>query len=259
MEIGCCCAIEKEPLAREAGFDYVECTVVSLSPDKEDADFTPILARYGASTLPARAFNVFLPRDLKIVGPTIQEERLANYLNRALGRVRRLGGEVVVFGSGGARSIPEGFPRDEAVDQIVRFLHLVADVTDHTNLMIAIEPLNRRESNVINSVAEAVDLAIRVDRPSIRVLADFYHMDEENEPIDHLVRFRDWIIHIHVADTGRLAPGTGQYPYESFAAALQQAEYKGRVSIECRWGDFLAEAPAALQFLRHTFSDAHTQ
>jgi sugar phosphate isomerase/epimerase len=161
-----------------------------------------------------------------------------------------VGGQVIVFGSGGARTIPEDFSRDAAIKQIIDFLHLVADAADGTGVTIAIEPLNRKESNVINSVAEAVEIAGQVGRPSIRVLADFYHMDEENEPLSHLVQYEDWIAHIHVADTGRHAPGTGQYPYETFAGQLQQAGYAGMVSVECRWIDFSAEAGPAVKFLR---------
>ncbi len=93
-------------------------------------------------------------------------------------------------------------------------------------------------------------MARQVGRPEIRVLADFYHMDEENEPLEHLVKYKDWLAHIHVADTVRLAPGTGQYPYEKFAGQLAQAGYEGLVSIECRWNNFAAEAGPAVQFLR---------
>ena len=99
-------------------------------------------------------------------------------------------------------------------------------------------------------MAEAVELAHQVGRPGSRVLADFYHMAEEEEPLEHLVKYKDWLAHIHVADTGHLAPGTGQYPYERFAGQLAQAGYEGMVSIECRWNDFAAEAGPAVQFLR---------
>jgi sugar phosphate isomerase/epimerase len=253
MLIGCCCPIESAHAAQAAGFDYIECTVVSLRPEEDDAEVAAILAEYNAAVLPVRAFNVFLPGDLKIVGPKVDQERIQRYLESALARVRRTGAQIVVFGSGGARSIPDGFPRDEAVHQITNFLRTVADIADYSELVVAIEPLNRRESNVINSVAEAAELAKQVDRPSVRVLADFYHMSEEHEPLGHLVRYKDWTVHVHLADTGRHAPGTGQYPYEQFAATLHQAGYAGMVSVECRWNDFTEEAPLAVEFLRRTF------
>ena len=75
--------------------------------------------------------------------------------------------------------------------------------------MLVIEPLNRAESNIANSVAEGVRFAEAVSRPEVKVLADFYHMDEENEPLDELVVNAGWLAHVHLADTGRMSPGTG--------------------------------------------------
>jgi sugar phosphate isomerase/epimerase len=253
MLIGCCCALDQADLAHAAGFDYLEGPLVSLLPEQDDKHFAPVLAAYQAAPLPVRAFNIFLPGDLKVVGPAVDQARVERYVERALARARQVGAELLVFGSGGARRVPDGFSRQQATDQLVAFLQLVADAATANGLTIAIEPLNRKESNIINSVAEGVELAQRVDRTPIRVLADFYHMDEEHEPLDHLSQFKEWLAHVHVADTGRLAPGTGVYPYAEFAGELRRANYTGMVSIECRWQDFAAEAGPAVQFLRRTF------
>lgn len=250
MQIGCCAPIENAPQVGAAGFDYIECPLVSLLADEAEAAFRPVLETYNGSAVPVGAFNIFLPRDLKVVGSEVDWERLRRYTARALERARRVGADTVVFGSGAARAIPEGFPPAEAKSQIVRFLHEVADDADKVGVVVVIEPLNRKESNVINSVAEAVELAQQVGRASIRVLADFYHMDEEREPLNHLTQYKDWIAHVHVADTGRGAPGTGHYPYQEFAQRLQQTGYNGLVSVECRWNDFSREAPASVRFLR---------
>lgn len=253
MLIGCCCPLERGPAAKAAGFDYIEAGLVSLIPDEDDTAFAPVLAQYQASEIPVRAFNLFLPRDLKIVGPETDEERMRRYCERALQRAQTIGATRVVLGSGGSRRIPDDFPRAEAVAQIVHFLNIAADAADQTDIVIAIEPLNKRESNVINSVAEGVEVAKMADRERIKVLADFYHMDEDDEPLSHLNEYQDWLEHIHVADTDRRAPGTGQYPYDEFAERLERAGYDGMISVECRWEDFEAEAPDAVTFLRKVF------
>lgn len=82
--------------------------------------------------------------------------------------------------------MPDGFSREKGEEQIVQFLERVANYSDALGITIVIEPLNQKESNIINSVPEAVSIAKKVNRPSIQVLADFYHMDEENEPLEHL-------------------------------------------------------------------------
>lgn len=250
MQFGCCAPIERAAAVHAAGFDYLEAGVKSLLPDEDDTAFAPILAQFQTSPVPVRAFNLFLPGDLKIVGEAVDEARMKQYVQRAAARIRQIGATTAVVGSGGSRSIPDGFPRERAITQIVHFFNLLADETDGTELTIAIEPLNKRESNVINSVAEGVEIARLVDRPSIKVLADFYHMDEDDEPLSEISKHKDWLAHVHVADTGRGAPGSGQYPYDRFVQELKAAGYDGMVSIECRWNDFEAEARPALEFLR---------
>ena len=252
MRIGCCCNIEDAPIAHAAGYDFIECRVTALLPEESDATVAPLLAQHKASPIPISAFNIFIPRELKIVGPEVDEARLGRYVESALARVHEVGGEIVVFGSGVARAIPDGFSVEKARTQTIRFLHQVADAAQRNDVTVVIEPLNRKESNTILSVPEAVALATEVNRPNIQALADFYHMDEEQEPLTNIPEHAAWIKHIHVADTGRRSPGLGDYPYAEFAEILRQAHYNGRVSIECRWQDFAAEAHLALEFLRRT-------
>src|SRR5687768_12395842 len=121
MRIGCCCDIADAPVAHEAGFDFIECKIVSLLPEENDAVALPIIAQHRASLLPVAAFNVFLPRHLKIVGAKVDTERIARYVDNALGRLHALGAQMVVFGSGAARAIPDGFSRQEAREQTVSF------------------------------------------------------------------------------------------------------------------------------------------
>ncbi len=252
MQFGVCTGIENAETARTAGFAFIEPTVRSLHSGK---DFTVIQAAYAAAGLPTPTFNVFVPGELKITGPAVDMAKLQAYVAESLGRVKSVGGELVVFGSGGARNIPDGFDRDTAWQQLIDFLQMVAVEADKTGISITIEPLNRKESNVINSVAEGVALAQAVARPSIRVLADLYHMQEENEALATVVENAPWLAHVHVADSGRLAPGTGSYPYPEFFGHLKSTGYAGRIAVECKWQDFEEEAGAAVAFLRKTWDN----
>ena len=121
---------------------------------------------------------------------------------------------------------------------------------------LVIEPLNRGETNIINSVPDAVALARSVDHPNILALADIYHMEEESEPFDHVLDAKGFLAHVHVADTGRFAPGTGSYDTIGLFRRLKTIGYEGRISVECSWRDFATEAPAACRFLRETWEKA---
>jgi sugar phosphate isomerase/epimerase len=118
--------------------------------------------------------------------------------------------------------------------------------------------LNRKESNIVNSVGEGVRFAKAVNRPEIRVLADIYHMDEENEPLSEVATHIEWLSHIHLADTGRFNPGTGSYDYDTFFGYLKTANYRGMLSAECTVKNPEADMRQSLAFLRRHWPSEST-
>jgi len=188
---------------------------------------------------------------VKLVGPNVDFGLVKTYVQRALQRAGELHAETVVFGSGGARALPEGFNRAVAWGQLVRFLELCSNEAAKYKLVIAIEPLNKAETNIINTYLEGVQLAMDVGRDEVRVLADIYHFMTDNEPIDDISHEPAWLAHVHLADTGRKFPGSGMYPLERLFSILRDIDYPGKVSVECNWGpSFTDESARALRFLR---------
>jgi sugar phosphate isomerase/epimerase len=252
MSIGMCLGHD-QVAGLAPGYDYLEMTVSgALSPLEDDAAFAPKLAALQAMPgPPIRAFNVFLPGSLRVTGPEVDWPALSTYVGRAVDRAFALGGEIIVFGSGGARRIPDGFSRGKAWEQLVRFCSLCAQHLAGSGITLAIEPLNRNESNVINSYLEGVRLARDVNRPEVRVLADIYHFEMDGEPLEDIIHGADWLAHVHLADTGRLHPGSGEYPLARWFDILKFVGYQGMASVECRWGDdYAAQTAESLAFLR---------
>ncbi|TVY08022.1 sugar phosphate isomerase/epimerase family protein [Paenibacillus cremeus] len=253
MKLGACVDIEQADIAFEAGYDYLECTVRSLKPEESDYAFRDTMTRFLESPLPVEAFNILLPGELKIVGEAVDYDRVKRYLEKALERVKRIGGETIVFGSGGARRLPDGFSREKGNEQIVQFLHMIADYADPLDITIVIEPLYKKASNTMNVIPEAVEMARKVNRKSICVLADFFHMVEESDPLENIVKYKDYIRHIHTSDN-YTPPGKGEYPYPSFVDCIKRANYDGRISIECVWNDFAKEAADSRRFVQQAFN-----
>jgi len=251
IEIGMCLAPERVP-ALASGYDYLELPVsTALSPLDDDASFAARGAALQALRPRVRAFNVFAPRQLRLTGDGVDWDQVETYVERALRRAGDLGGDVVVFGSGASRSVPDGFSRAIAWGQLVRFLTLCADHAARNGLVVAIEPLNKGETNILNTYPEAVRMARDVARDEVRVLADIYHFMQDGEPLDDILEAPEWLAHVHLADTGRRWPGSGSYPLERVFAILGEIDYAGKASIECSWGDdFTAESSRALRFLR---------
>jgi sugar phosphate isomerase/epimerase len=256
MRFGVCAGVNKASQIAEAGYDYIELSVAGdLVPDENEAAWAEKRRVIEAMPLPPEAFNSFV-RTGKIVGPDADPARLERYAHTALARAAQVGGKVIVFGSGGARQVPEGYDRNLAEEEIVRFLHYCADASEKTGVVVVIEPLNAGECNIINSVAEGAHYVRRVNRSGARNLADTYHMEKDGEPLEAIVTDGDVLAHAHTADTDRFAPGTGNYDHAAMFRAFKTAGYDARLSIECSWKDFGAELGPALAHLKRAYGEA---
>jgi len=257
-DFGVCVGPEQAGTAARAGFDFIECTVSgSLNPLAGPERFVQTQHLAQEAGMPVAAFNCFVPAQLKMTGPEADMSALEDYVTTAFDRAAGIGAAIVVFGSGGARHIPEGFPREEAWGQLVRFLDMAGPEAERNDVTIAIEPLAAAECNIINSVAEAVRLADEVNHPAVRVLADIFHMTSDEEPYSALGETRDLLVHVHVADpVTRVAPRGGSTHVLAFFKALQALGYSGRVSVECAWDDFESQAARALTDLKELWRAA---
>ena len=251
MRYGVCANTDSATALHVAGYDYIELAVAGdLMPDSSEGDWASKRQEIEAMTLKPEAFNSFV-RTGKIVGPEADFDRLERYVDTACRRASQVGGEIIVFGSGGARNIPEGVPRGMAESQLVDFLEICGEAGSNYGVTVVIEPLNKKESNVFNFVSEGAEWARRIGMPNLRNLADTFHMEVENEPLTAIYESRDVLAHVHVADTDRLAPGTGRYEYASLFRTLESAGYDNRISIECNWqGNMETNLVFALQKLK---------
>lgn len=246
MKFGCCGSVEEIEVISSSGADFIEFAVTSIM----QVDVSEVKERLNKVNLKAYSFNVFLPGDLPITGPNVDLKRVESYVNEALKRVNFLGGEVVVFGSGRSRSFPEGFSKETATLQIIEFLKIVDKYAKEYNIKIAIEPLNKKESNIINTTLEGLEFADKINSPNIGVLIDNYHADLENEPLTNIYKIKEKLYHVHVSDRERVAPGKNDYDFRTLFNILKEINYKGYISIECRWEDKKTELPKVLEYLR---------
>ena len=259
MEFGICTSIEGSQAAKSAGFDYVEENVQSVLKGQTPAAEWDGPQRAKTTALPILAMNCLVPGSLPIVGESADEAALKAYLDTVLKRAGVLGVRTVVFGSGGARKVPNGFSRDMAHQQIIRFLRNGMAAAKEHDVTIVVEPLNRSETNIINSVAEGMTYVREVDHPNFQCLVDSYHFWLEGEPLDNLRAAMPWIKHVHVADKdGRVAPGlSGTSDYKPFFQVLKAGGYAGRISYEgAAIPDFDATAPKIVAYLKKEWAAA---
>ena len=122
-------------------------------------------------------------------------------------------------------------------------------------ITVAIEPLRHEETNIINSAGEGLALVQAIDDPNFQLMIDFYHLASEKESPAIVSRAKDHLRHLHVANpTGRVFPlAWDEYDYAPFFAALRQAGYNQRISVEASTKDLAADAPRAIALLRRAF------
>src|SRR5262245_19283159 len=229
--VGYCVGLKGLETAKAAGFDYVELGVSEIAA-LSDAEFDAALERVKQVAIPTPNANLFVPASMKLTGPeAASSEQLTAYVRKAVARLNRLGVKIVCFGSGGARRVPDGFSKDEAFKQLVAFGKLAAREAKPHGITIVIEPLRQQETNIINTAAEGLDLVAAVGDPNFELLIDFYHLASEKEDPAIILRARDHIRHLHMANPqGRVFPlEWNEFDYAPFFANLRKIGYSGRI------------------------------
>ena len=254
VQVGYCSTLKSIDAARAAGFDYLELGTSEIAALTDD-EFEKAVAHIKELGLPVPVTNLFLPAALKVTGPQTNRDEQMAYVKKAFARLSRLGTGIVVFGSGGARRVPDGFPKEDAFKQLVEFGKRIAPEARAQGLTIAIEPLRREETNIINSAAEGLELVQAVADPNFQLMVDFYHLASEKEDPEIVVRAREHIRHLHMANPqGRVFPlAWDEYDYAPFFAKLREIGYDKRISVEASARDFASEAPQAIALLRRAF------
>src|SRR4030042_1571082 len=158
---------------QENGFDYVEVPRAQMV-DLNYKEFSSLKEKVGSSGLKCEACNNFFPASIRLTGNDVDYGKTEAYLGKALGRAAQLGVKVIVLGSPKSKNVPEGYPMDKAWSQLVELLRNIDPLVRTRGITVAIEPLNKLESNIINTVAEGLQLSRTVGRENIKLLVDYY-------------------------------------------------------------------------------------
>jgi len=181
-------------------------------------------------------------RGLDLVEDEYSQRRRIDQTRRALDACHELG--VTALISVPVRGpLPDGIVAQDQADSYVRALEQLAPHAEAACVTITIEPLNRYEMHLINTLADGIAIAERVGSPRVKVLADVFHMSIEEDNIAASIRAAgDWIGHVHFADNQRAHPGTGSTDFGAIYTALRDVGYAGSTALECRLRGNPAEA-----------------
>lgn len=250
MPHGVIADISQQPAALRAGADHLEPTVVGGLV----VEASPGVWR-AAEVDPVEAIGscaVLVPSTLRVSDPSVPFAAIRAYLTTALDAVAALArpGAKVVLGSGAARTIGPGVPREEGEARFAEVLRLASELAKQRDLEIILEPLRREETDLIHSIAEAARFLDAHGLEHLRIVADLFHVQHEGESLPTVEAHASRVGHIHVADSGRTPPGRGDWPIAAFLEALRRGGCTADVTIECSWDDLAEELPAALAVVR---------
>jgi sugar phosphate isomerase/epimerase len=258
MRFGVCCGPEKAQLVKDAGWEYVEYSVQGvlqgLVPDEQWKGEEVVKQM----PLPGPAANMLVPGALKVTGPSVDFAALTNYMTNVLSRAGKVGCNTLVFGSGVARAVPDGFDRNEARKQILAFLNMIAPIAKQAGVTVVIEPLNKGECNIINSVEEGMTYVREIDHPNIRQLVDTYHLWLEWESLQSIRDAGKAIKHVHLADRERRTPPglSGLSDYRAVFRILKEMNYQGLVSVEAGSFDIAKDGKSVLAYVKKQWDAA---
>ena len=175
------------------------------------------------------------PKGLHLTTPDAAlRRRTVAYLDELIDFCGDLGGPYMIFGSPKQRNTI-GISVEEAKKHFARGLASVADHAQRRGVKILVEPLGKRTTDVVNTMAEAWELAKRVNHPAIQIMFDFNNTVNETEPYDVLLkRHYKHVHHIHVQEQGgkHLGTGTAVDDYVKAFQTLKDLRYDEWVSLE---------------------------
>lgn len=220
------------PKIAEMGFDVVEIAV----EDPALIDVKAVQEALVKYNLKANICGAFGPsRDLTHEDPAVHQSCFT-YIAACLDICVALGtdffGGPMYSAVGKARMVaPE--QRKKEWDLAVKNLRIVCDMAAARGLRIALEPLNRFESDLVNTTEDVLRLVKDIQHPAAGIMLDGFHMSIEERDVEQaIVAAGDLLIHLQVSENYRGTPGTGQTPWWAYRRGLEAINYTGTVTIE---------------------------
>lgn len=258
--IGVVTDVENDSLLKRLGYAMLlETTPKILSPrNVSDDEFAALLPTVRNSAVPVYGCNIFIPSDLKVVGPDIREEAVLAYVDTVLYRAQLAGLTIITWGSSGSRRVPEGFSRVQATGQFVEMARKVSEIAAKYGILLVLENLNSTEANYITSVPEALAVVKAVNHPNFRLCVDIYHMLVDGQPASDIVGVGEWARYSELAEReGRTPPGVHGDDFKPYLAALKAEGYTGNLMIEAKWDDLAGQGAEAYRVLQEQVEAAY--
>ncbi|CAN5682108.1 sugar phosphate isomerase/epimerase [soil metagenome] len=215
--------------AARIGFDGVELSLLGM----DDATTSRLRSRASELGLEITCTTGLAPhQDVTSDDATVRASGTAA-LRRALHTVQALGAKQlsgVVYAPWGVRRMTE---RSARWGRAVEALAGVAPLAAELGITLGVEAINRYETDLVTTAADATRMAAEVDHPHVGVLLDTYHMNIEEKDVAEALRVTgDRLVHLHVVENDRGVPGSGHVPWDAVVEGVRAVGYDGWATLE---------------------------
>lgn len=232
--------VEACRIARKAGYQGIELAHFTLADSP--SDIGPSRRRELRATMASEGLEfvglhwlMVSPKGLHVTTPDqVLRERSWQHIRHLIDLCADLGdNRIMVFGSPFQRSSTGGASPAEATRRFIEGLANVADVAASRNVTILVEALPKAQSDIVNTVAEAVAIVDQIGSPAIQTMFDTHNAADETEP--HAVileRYLDKIRHVHVNEMDGSYCGSKDYDFRPILEVVKRRQFAGWVSLE---------------------------
>ena len=178
--------------------------------------------------------NGLFPQDLRLTGD-VKWDLVREYCDMIFYKLAQLDVKTVVFGSGKAKHVPDGFSREKAWEQLYELGNLLSDIAGSHGQTVVVEPLSYKEVNIVNTVEEGAEYCRKVNRDNFKLLVDFYHFDNNAEDWASLEKNKNLLYHAHIASPKKRTLPDGEGDWEFFERSIKTLErigFEGGLSFE---------------------------
>jgi sugar phosphate isomerase/epimerase len=239
--------------AKALGYDAIEL----FAPSAEDIDAAALEKTLKENGLKLAAMGTgagAVLRKLTLTSPDADVRRTGrDFINSVIDFAGRFGAPAILGSMQGRWGA--GVDKITALGHLRPALEEFGERARKAGTTFLLEPLNRYEGNVINTIGDAADIIRSLSTRNVTILADLFHMNIEEQDIAAAIRAGGPLItHVQLADSNRRAPGHGHTDFRSVAASLASIGYRGYLSAEALpWPDPDAAARLAMEGIRKFF------
>lgn len=226
---------------RRFGYDGIE---LKGEPEQYDAQKVKGLCEeFDLQVFSVLGWSIWpLERDLAMPDPQLRQKAL-DYASQCVDLASAVGAPlVVVIPASAGRTSPMGDVTSEdawvaaakrewnfAVESVKR----AADYAEQKGVLLAVEPINRYESFLMNNVDQGIRFVSEVGSKAVKLHLDAFHMNiEEEDPAEAIRKAGELLVNMHVSDSNRLAVGYGHTDFEAILRALKDIDYQGPLTLE---------------------------